>query len=182
MTGHTPAGPLMAEHRVIERVLTVLEIQIERIASNRTADARVIDRITDFIRTYADRCHHGKEEDILFRRLAEKDLDPALSKEMADLIDEHARAREMTRGLVDANNRYASGDADALADIERAMRELAEFYPAHIAKEDRHFFKPSIACLTEDERERMLEEFAEFDRKLIHEKYRAVAEELTHPA
>jgi hemerythrin-like domain-containing protein len=168
----------MAEHRVIERVITALEAQLEHIASYGTADPRVIDRITDFIRTYADRCHHGKEEDILFRRLAEKDLGDDLVAEMRELIEEHVSARAMTRALVDANDRYATGDAEALGDIERAMHELAEFYPAHIAKEDRHFFKPSIAHLSEEERECMLEEFAEFDRKLIHEKYRLVAEEL----
>lgn len=178
MSGHSPAGPLIAEHRVIERVIAVMESQLEAITVQGVADPRMIDRITDFIRTYADRCHHGKEEDVLFRELAKKGLDPLLEAEMRELIEDHVRARAMTRALAEANERYAAGEMDALGEIEHSMRQLAEFYPAHIEKEDRHFFKPSIAYLSDDEREAMLREFSELDRTLIHEKYRLFAEEM----
>ena len=89
MAGRSPAGPLMHEHRVIERMLKVLSRQLESMFELQAVDTAAIDTAVDFIRTYADRCHHGKEEDILFRRLADKDLDPQLAGVMADLIDEH---------------------------------------------------------------------------------------------
>ncbi len=86
MSGRSPAGPLMAEHRVIERMLAVLEGQLRVMAETGTVDPALIDTATDFIRTYADRCHHGKEEDILFRRLADKPLDSELAGMMAGLV------------------------------------------------------------------------------------------------
>jgi hemerythrin-like domain-containing protein len=174
MPSRSPAGPLMAEHRVIERMLAILETQLDVMAKEQTADPALIDVAVDFIRTYADRCHHGKEEDILFRRLADKPLDGELADAMAGLVADHARGRSMTRSLVEANARYRAGDMTALSDIESCVRELVEFYPVHIAKEDRHFFKPSLEYFTDTEKEKMLADFDEFDRALIHEKYRGI--------
>ncbi len=168
----------MAEHRVIERMLAILEAQLGVMAETRTADPAVIDTAVDFIRTYADRCHHGKEEDILFRRLEDKPLDDELAEIMAGLVADHVRGRAMTRSLDEANTRYRSGDAAALKDIESCVRELVEFYPVHIAKEDRHFFKPCLEYFTDAEKETMLADFNEFDRALIHEKYRGIVESL----
>ena len=67
-------GPLMMEHRLIEKGIAVLRQEAERIAQGGKVDLLIIDTLVDFIRTYADRTHHGKEEDILFRYLAHKDL------------------------------------------------------------------------------------------------------------
>ena len=178
MSGRSPAGPLMAEHRVIERMLAVLETQIDLIAETRTVDPTLVDTAVDFIRTYADRCHHGKEEDILFRRLADKPLDDELAEVMAGLVEDHVKGRSMTRSLVEANTRYRTGDAAALSEIESCIRALVEFYPVHIAKEDRHFFKPCLEYFTDAEKDTMLADFDEFDRALIHEKYRGIVESL----
>jgi hemerythrin-like domain-containing protein len=168
----------MREHRVIERMIGVMRRELATMEQRGAADPAFIDVATDFIRSYADRCHHGKEEDILFRRLAAKDLDPALSAAMEDLIQDHVRARAMTRRLVDANRRYAAGDRDALGEIVSVTGELAAFYPVHIEKEDRHFFKPCLEYFSEQEKEAMLADFDEFDRALIHERYRGIVEEL----
>jgi len=176
MAGRSPAGPLMREHRVIERMIAVLAWQIEVIDASGSVDAAVIDTATDFIRWYADRCHHGKEEDILFRRLGEKDLDPPLAAAMADLIQDHVRGRTLTRRLADETRRYTAGEVSALSTIKATLAELVAFYPEHIAKEDRHFFKPCLQYFTDAEKAQMLVDFDEFDRALIHEKYRAVVE------
>jgi len=163
MSGRSPAGPLMAEHRVIERMIAVLETQLGVMATTQAVDPAVIDTAVDFIRTYADRCHHGKEEDILFRRLADKPLDDELAEVMAGLVDDHVKARSMTRSLVEATTRYRTGEKAALGAIESCVRALVEFYPVHIAKEDRHFFKPCLEYFTDAERVAMLADFDEFD-------------------
>jgi hemerythrin-like domain-containing protein len=181
MSGRSPAGPLMAEHRVIERMIAVLEEQLRAMAETGRVDPGLIDTATDFIHTYADRCHHGKEEDILFLRLAEKPLDSELAEVMAGLVDDHVRGRAMTRSLIEANTRYRKGDASALREIETCVRSLVEFYPVHIAKEDRRFFKPCLEYFTDAEKQMMLADFDEFDRALIHEKYRGIVDNLEKP-
>ena len=67
-------GPLMVEHRLIEKMLKLVKIYIAKIDNQHTVDPVFIDTVIDFIHTYADRTHHGKEEDILFRELRKKNM------------------------------------------------------------------------------------------------------------
>jgi hemerythrin-like domain-containing protein len=71
-----PIGPMMWEHRLIEKMLRLFDGEIRKINKNVQIDTVFIDTAVDFIRMYADRTHHGKEEDILFRELAKKQLSP----------------------------------------------------------------------------------------------------------
>ncbi|MDO8848779.1 MAG: hemerythrin domain-containing protein [Coriobacteriia bacterium] len=178
MQWRTPTGPLVWEHRLIERMIALMREQLTTIDETGTVDPGFIDTATDFIRTYADRCHHGKEEDILFRELAKKDLDPALGADMQGLIADHLLGRQVTGQLVEANAAYRAGDEGALEAVRATIQTLSDFYPVHIAKEDKHFFRPCLAYFTEAEKRAMLEESAEFDAQLVHEKYRTIVAEL----
>lgn len=171
-------GPLMIEHRLIERMLAVVEDALARIQITAQADPALIDTVVDFVRVYADRTHHGKEEDILFRTLDQRPLSTEDRRVMDELISEHAYGRATTQALVEANERYRRGDGRALVDVVQQLQTLAEFYPTHIAKEDDVFFPASRAYLSEAEEQAMIAEFWEFDRQMIHEKYRAVVEAL----
>ena len=95
---------------------------------------------------------------------------------MNELIEEHVFGRQTTKALVAANTRYRNGDETALADIAGKLKTLIEFYPKHIEKEDKVFFPASRAYFTDEEDQAMLAEFWEFDRKMIHEKYKSVVE------
>jgi hemerythrin-like domain-containing protein len=178
VSGKSPAGPLIHEHRVIERAIHSLDKVVNAIGETGAVDPAYIDTVVDFIRTYADRCHHGKEEDILFRGLATKPLSEDLSRMMQELIEDHVFARATTRRRGEENARYAAGETAALDRITEAARVLVGFYPQHIEKEDRRFFKPCLEYFTDDEKVRMLVEYDEFDRTLIHQKYLDVVERL----
>ena len=171
-------GPLMIEHRLIERMLSVIRDVLGQIESTRKVDPVFIDTAVDFIRTYADRTHHGKEEDILFRDLDKQPLSPEDRRVMKELIEEHVFGRQTTGALVEANTRYRNGEEAALSDIVKNLQTLVEFYPKHIEKEDKVFFPEARAYFTDEEDQAMLAEFWEFDRKMIHEKYRSLVEQL----
>jgi hemerythrin-like domain-containing protein len=171
-----PIGPLMWEHRLIEQMLDLLRLEIDRITGRKTANVILIEQAVDFFRTYADRTHHGKEEEILFRDLAQKKMSPEHGKIMDELVREHIHGRELVRKLVEAKDLYVNGYADALPHIARELKELVEFYPKHIEKEDKRFFFPCLGYFTQAEQDRMLQEFRDFDRNMIHEKYRTVVE------
>ena len=169
-----PIGPLMKEHRLIEKMIQLIEKEIEKMKKYSKANPVYIDIAVDFIRTYADRTHHGKEEDILFRDLKKKELSPNHNKIMEDLVEEHIWARKTVGKLVDAKNQYEKGNIEVLNDIIKYLSELAEFYPKHIEKEDKHFFIPVMKYFTKEEQNEMLQEFWDFDKTLIHEKYEKV--------
>ena len=177
-----PIGPLMVEHRWIERVIADLQGRLDEQSSRGRIDPPFVDRLVDFLRTYADRCHHGKEEDILFRDLSGRKLDSALDEIMHQLTEEHDWARATTKQLVAANASLAAGDQAALGDVRRLLGDLASFYPEHIRKEDKRFFRPAMTYLARDEQDAMLQEFTAFDASLVHERYRRIAEELAAEA
>jgi len=171
-------GPLMIEHRLIERMLSVIKDVLTEIKSKNKVNPVFVDIAVDFIRVYADRTHHGKEEDILFRELTNKSLSTKDRQAMNELIEDHVLGRQTTKALVDANSRYRNGDEAALTDIAEKLQTLVEFYPKHIEKEDKVFFPASRAYFTDEEDQAMLAEFWEFDRKVIHEKYKSVVQDL----
>lgn len=172
-----PIGPLMWEHRLIEKMISSMMRHMDKAESGRKIHPLVIDTAVDFIRTYADRTHHGKEEEILFRDLAKKELTADLKNTMQELLADHVWGRKTTAQIVAAKEKYFSGKEEALAEIIELTRELGSFYPKHIEKEDKHFFYPCEEYFSLPEQQKMLAEFWEFDRKLIHEKYAKVFEE-----
>jgi len=173
-------APLMIEHRLIERMLAIINRTLKLVEQMQVIDPLFVDLAVDFIRTYADRIHHGKEEDILFRKLENRNLSNADRQVMNELIEEHSFARKITKALVDANLQYRNGNDSALAAVTAQLRTLVEFYPKHIAKEDKVFFPASRAYMTDEEDQTMLAEFMEFDRKMIHEQYNAIVQSLEH--
>jgi hemerythrin-like domain-containing protein len=173
-----PIGPLMTEHRLIERMIALMEKEVERIRAEKKANFEFIEIAVDFIRTYADRLHHGKEEDILFRDLKTKKLEEHHRKTMEELIEEHRWGRKKVKELVDANKKYKEGDENTIEAITRCLQDLVNFYPQHIEKEDKHFFIPVMNYFNQSEQESMLEEEAEFDRNIIHEIYKEKVNEI----
>jgi hemerythrin-like domain-containing protein len=63
-----------------------------------------------------------------------------------------------------------------LADIAANLKTLTEFYPKHIEKEDKKIFPRSRTYFTDEEDQAILEKFWEFDRNMIHEKYKSMVE------
>lgn len=172
-----PIAPLMIEHRLIERMIALMKKELERERNEEAVDVEFIDSAVDFMRTYADRCHHGKEEDILFRGLLEKRLIEEHRKIVQELLQEHVLGRKLVAGLVHAKKEYIEGNIGAAEKVAQQIQRLVELYPAHIDKEDNGFFVPSMKYFNDQERADMLEKMAEFDKQLIHQKYKAMVKE-----
>lgn len=171
-------SPLMIEHSLIKRMVSVIKDGLAKIETQHKVDPVFVDTAADFIRLYADQTHHGKEEDILFRELNNKELDESDRRIMQELIDEHVFGRQTTKALVEANRRYRNGDDSALSEIVDKLKTLADFYPRHIEKEDKVFFLSTRKYISDEENEAMLAEFWEFDRKMIHDKYKSMVNQL----
>jgi hemerythrin-like domain-containing protein len=166
-----PRGQLMIEHRLIEKMLNIVKSEVNTIQKKRSVDPVLIDTIVDFIKTYADRTHHGKEEDILFEELKSKNLSSDDKKMMQDLVDEHVLARGIVKELINANICYSQGNAESLDVIIEKLIFLTDFYPVHILKEDKIFFPETEQYFSELELEVLMMQFTDFDSKMIHEKY-----------
>lgn len=173
-----PRGLLMIEHRLIERMVMLINAEIKQIKKTDDPNIPLINDFIDFIRTYADKTHHGKEEDILFRDCAMKSMSEEDTKLMNELLEEHQYGRKMIRELNEAKEKYIRGDHSQLEVIIHRLEALADLYPNHIIKEDDAFFPHTEKYFSKAELDRMLNEFREFDQKMIHEKYRLLIESL----
>jgi len=167
----------MIEHRLIEKMIAVIKDKMAIMRKQNRVDPVFIDAAVDFIRIYADKTHHGKEEDILFRDLARKNMSDEDKRGMQELVDDHVFARKKVAELVQAKEDYVAGRKEALDTVLDRLKTLVEFYPEHIRREDEVFFPDTEKYFTRDELDAMLAEFREFDKKMIHEKYKAVVEQ-----
>jgi hemerythrin-like domain-containing protein len=172
-----PIGPLMIEHRLIEKMIAVMRKEITVMETEKRVRPAFIVIMADFIKFYADRCHHGKEEDILFRELGKKKISQEHRRIMNELIEEHKWGRKTTSSLVEAKGHYEKGNRESIKKIIDVLNSLVEFYPRHIEKEDKRFFRAVMEYFTQEERDTMLQEEFEFDQKLIHEKYKSIVVE-----
>jgi hemerythrin-like domain-containing protein len=172
-----PRGPLMIEHRLIEEMIEIIKKEIPEIKESEKVDPIFVDTAVDFIKVYADKTHHGKEEDILFRDCLKKKMSAEDIKVMNELIEEHKFGRKIVDELVTAKENYVKGKNTINIILEK-LEILTEFYPKHIEKEDKNFFLNSEKYFTEEELQKMIKEFWEFDKKMIHEKYKMVVNKL----
>ncbi len=83
---------LMAEHRVIERMIASLEAGAARIDAGQSMRPGFFIEATDFIKGFADGCHHRKEEGVLFTAMVDNGL-PLESGPIAVMLAEHEQGR-----------------------------------------------------------------------------------------
>jgi hemerythrin-like domain-containing protein len=173
-----PIGPLMIEHRLIEKVIEIIRIETERKRKGKNLELIFVDTTIDFIRTYADRTHHGKEEDIFFTELKNRQLSTQDMGIMNELVNDHIVARKIVKELIEAKDKYFAGNGEEERTILEKFGNLVNLYPGHIQKEDKIFFPSVMKYLNKEEQGKMLEEMWVFDRQMIHEKYRLVVKNL----
>jgi hemerythrin-like domain-containing protein len=166
-----PIGPLMVEHRIIERLIRTLGIRMERLWAEKEADPGFIEAVVHFFRAYADRCHHGKEEDILFRALSRKDLSPGHVRLLAELTEEHKQGRRAVTALADANQAFLRGEPGAVSAVVEGLGWFVDFYPRHIEKEDKRFFIPVMDYFTRGEKDAMIAQGDALDSRLLHQEF-----------
>ncbi len=171
-----PIGPLMIEHRLIERMLALFANEQRRMSDTGTVDHGFLGVSLDFFRTYVDKFHHGKEEDILFKELAAKPLSPEDRKMLNELIEEHGRTRHAVERLLDIRKQQPG--TVPLTELTKHMQTLIKWYPVHIEKEDKHFFISSINYLSAEEQASMLAKSSEFDRNFTQQRYMEIVKEL----
>jgi len=169
----------MIEHRLIEKMVARIVQEGKRIEGGGHVDHDFLLDAVDFMRNYADRCHHGKEEDILFLDLRKKHMSMELEASLDQLIKDHIRARDLVRSIEEGSSKMVLGDASAKEQIVNAIAEMGALYPRHIEEEDKRFFIRAMELFSREEKDAMIAEFHEFDRMLIHERYRRVYERWT---
>jgi hemerythrin-like domain-containing protein len=172
-----PLSVLKHEHRVIERVLRALEGVCTRLEWGQPVPAEVLSQLVDFISTYADRHHHGKEETYLFPVLQRQGI-PRDGGPLGVIEQEHRIESELTAEMRLSAEAYRSVDPAARQQFIEAARRYTDHLLSHIDKEDAILLRLAEEILDEDDKTSLSEGFkraeAEFGAD-TYEKYDRVA-------
>lgn len=135
---------LRDEHQLILKVLGAFERIIDELAARPGDPAPpVVEAVDDclaFFRLFADACHHGQEEDVLFVELVDRGM-PREVGPIAVMLAEHEQGRALVRAMIAALERANGGHADAWSVLERAARDYVALLRGHIMKEDGVLFE-----------------------------------------
>jgi len=169
---------LKQEHRVIEQVLNCLERMAQRLEGEGELDAEAARQALDFLRNFADRCHHGKEEDCLFPLLEEKGFSRTQGP-TGVMLHEHEAGRRHVGAMAEAVEGAAAGDAAASTEFVAHARQFVQLLREHIQKEDHCLFEMTDQALSQQEQSQLLDSFAKVEHDDMepgtHEKYLEIA-------
>ncbi len=168
------------EHRTIEKIVRVTGVLVDELAENRDIDDDILRDLCQFLGVYGHQCHHGKEESYLFPMLERHGV-PEEGCPLGALRHEHERSRVLTQELVQASAEYAANRHDGSSALSEVLRNIAQFYPAQIWKEEYLLFPMARKVLSEEDDQRLLKEFKSVESDIYsyaHESYEQLATEL----
>ncbi len=178
---HAAIAILMDEHRIIERVLGSLETCALAIESGPVPDREILRAYGDFFRLFADRCHHGKEEDRLFAKMAQRGF-PTEYGPIAVMLAEHVEGRACVATLVRSGEGVGPLSEPQRIEVVEAARRYVPLLRAHILKEDNILYPMALQALTPAEQDELAESYEAFERDAMgegeHERLHALAERL----
>jgi hemerythrin-like domain-containing protein len=153
-----PTDILKQEHRAIERMLRVLETAVQGLLSGRDIPSHFIPDAIHFIQNFADKCHHGKEEDILFPAMHQKGF-PRDVGPLAVMLHEHDEGRSYVRGMLAALEEQKAGIGNAVQRLATYANSFIQLLREHIVKEDNILFVMADQQFSESEQQRLSDEF-----------------------
>jgi hemerythrin-like domain-containing protein len=134
-----PTEVLKNEHRVIEQVLDCLDAMAASCEREGRLDGEAARQAIDFFRSFADRCHHAKEENQLFPLMESRGFD-AQAGPTAVMRHEHVQGRAYIAEMEGAVPGAATGNQEARDRWLRAAGAYSAMLREHIQKEDHCLF------------------------------------------
>ena len=159
---------LREEHQVILRMIKVLLVASDKLEKGETVSVDVFKKAVDFIRTFADHCHHAKEEDTLFPVMEKRGILRHRGP-IAVMLMEHEQGRLFVKGLNEAVEKYERGDKTAKDAIVENARGYADLLDQHIYKEDTILYPMGDKVLSEADNRELLEKFEGIEKDIIGE-------------
>jgi hemerythrin-like domain-containing protein len=171
----------MHEHQIILMVLDAAGRKAEQIEQEGAAGVPQVDQMLDFFRNFADRCHHAKEEDLLFVKMEKRGV-PVEGGPIGVMLREHDEGRRRLKAVADALPGATNEDPVALAAVSENLGAYTRLLRAHIGKEDKVLYPMADKLLTLQDQQELSEAFDRVETEEmgegVHERYHQLAHEL----
>jgi Uncharacterized conserved protein len=147
---------LLEEHRNIDKLLLVLEHELEVFDRSEEPDYEILQAVIQYFQDYPESCHHPKE-DMVFEKL--KVRDPAAANRIGDVEAEHQVETKRLRRLVEAVEEILAGREFLRQTFHDVVHDFIEHQRQHMDKEERLLFPAAVQGLRPDD-------WAEIDARL----------------
>lgn len=177
----TATQTLRQEHDAILRMLDATEETSRQLAAGAHVEPHILEGLLEFFRLFADHCHHGKEEDLLFPKLVEKGL-PRNMGPIGVMLVEHDQGRALVKQMTHAAADYKLARAGAAGRWAEAARAYVALLREHIAKENNILFVMAERMLTAEEQQELSAQFELVEQEEMgagtHERLHALMDQL----
>jgi hemerythrin-like domain-containing protein len=171
---------LIHEHELILRGVAVLERMARRTTSGQLVPAGDARSIIDFIRKFADGCHHAKEEGVLFPAMQAAGV-PGQGGPIGVMLSEHEQGRAAVQAMDEAVSGFGS-DPDAPGAFGRAAFAYASLLSNHIFKENNVLFRMADSVIPASQDAALVAAYDEHEAKVTgpgeHERLHAIIDRL----
>ncbi|MHB1397097.1 MAG: hemerythrin domain-containing protein [Trichloromonadaceae bacterium] len=150
---------MVEEHKLILRMIGLVERNSVLMEAGKFRDWQFYLDAVDFIRNFADRFHHAKEEDVLFAALVANGM-PAQNSPVAAMLMAHDQGRAFVRAMEEAAQKALDGEAGQVPVIAENARGYAALLRDHIDKEDSILYPLAERVLPEEPRPAMVAAYA----------------------
>ena len=147
---------LLEEHRNIDKLLLVLERELEVFDRSEEPDYELLQAVIEYFQDYPESCHHPKE-DMVFEKL--KVRDSAAANRIGDVEAEHQVETNRLRRLVEAVEEILAGHEFLRQTFHDVVHDFIEHQRQHMDKEERLLFPAAVQGLRPDD-------WAELDARL----------------
>jgi hemerythrin-like domain-containing protein len=176
-----PTERLKEEHQGVKLMLRILKKAAERMHGGTAVPHEHLGQMAEFFRVFVDRCHHAKEEELLFPAMQEARI-PEVEGLIRALREEHERGRGIAGSFADAVVRCGAGDHRAPAKIVAEARVYRDLLIAHIEKEDTVLYPMADEKLSGETQKALLDGFERIEEERIgagtHERFHGVLRHL----
>jgi len=172
---------LRTEHRAIERMLAVLEEASNRLEHGQRVRPEVFRQAVDFVRNFADRCHHAKEEENLFPRMEARGV-PRQGGPIGVMLFEHEEGRAYVGAIAEAIDAYEADGQSVAPTIAENARGYVDLLRQHIMKEENVLFPMADRVLSAADQAELDRRFEQIETERmgpgVHERYHRLLDEL----
>jgi hemerythrin-like domain-containing protein len=177
-----PIEDLKMEHEAVKITLRVLDsICKETEKTGEIANPDHLEQLIEFFVTFVDRCHHGKEEELLFPALEEVGVSRQ-GGPIGVMLKEHQQGRDAVAKMKAALVRYQGGDRGVAGDFVQHARAYIALLDQHIEKENNVLFVLADSNLSKEKQMELWEGFETIETQKIgpgkHEAFHQMIESL----
>jgi hemerythrin-like domain-containing protein len=160
-----PEDNLREDHGQIMKLFVAWQHKLEKLDHKDKALLEDFEKCIDWVEVFIDRCHHGKEDEILFPAMASSE-DPKVTSLIEDLHSEHQTGRALLESIKLAFKTLSQ--PDGLPDgLTQLSRDYIDLFRKHIRRENAQLLPLIEKCIPIDVQQQIVAEFGRYEQSTI---------------